>query len=90
VLPLESAILLKTLDPSLKPISEDAEKAAKAVKVFQESLGIAQRLSDYGFSEKDVNTVVNYLMHGGLRYLHENTPFTVTESLIRDIVLSSL
>ncbi|MEM3913677.1 MAG: iron-containing alcohol dehydrogenase [Desulfurococcaceae archaeon] len=90
VLPLESAILLKPLDPSLKPISEDAEKAAKAVKVFQESLGIAQRLSDYGFSEKDVNTVVNYLMHGGLRYLHENTPFTVTESLIRDIVLSSL
>ncbi|MEM1649778.1 MAG: iron-containing alcohol dehydrogenase, partial [Sulfolobales archaeon] len=78
VLPLESAILLKPLDPSLKPISEDAEKAAKAVRVFQESLGIVQRLSDYGFSEKDMDTVVNYLMHGGLRYLHENTPFTVT------------
>ncbi|MEM4528286.1 MAG: iron-containing alcohol dehydrogenase [Desulfurococcaceae archaeon] len=89
-LPAESALLLKPLDPSLKPVSEDAEKASRVVKSFQESLGLTQRLGDYGFTENDVDKVVEYLMRGGLRYLHGNTPFPVTEDLIKDIVLNSL
>lgn len=88
--PVESARLLKPLDPSIKPLAEDAEKAMRVVKEFQESLGITQKLSDYGFTEKDFKEIYSYLM-GSLKYLHEgSTPFPVTEEVVRDIILHSL
>ena len=88
-MPKESASALRPLDPDIKPIPDDAEKAEKVVRSFQEELGFAERLSDYGFEEKDVAKILN-IVFDGLRYLHKNTPFDVTKDVVKDILLNNL
>lgn len=56
--PQASAAVLRALDPTIRPVPDDAEKAARAVKEFQESVGFRERLSDYGFSESDLREIV--------------------------------
>jgi alcohol dehydrogenase len=90
VRPIESARILRTLDPNIKPLEEDAEKAMRIVKEFQESLGVTQRLEDYGFSENDFKKIYSYLTER-LRYLYEDsTPFQISEDIIRDIISYAL
>ena len=45
--PIESARILRTLDPNIKPLEEDAEKAMRIVEEFQESLGATQKLMQF-------------------------------------------
>ena len=52
--PRASAAVLAALDPTMRPVPEDAEKAEKAVYEFQRSVGFEERLGDYGFSENDL------------------------------------
>jgi alcohol dehydrogenase len=86
--PEASASIIRIIDPTVKPVADDAEKAQKAVERFQKEVGFEERLSDYGFTEKDINTVVEYTMKR-LGYMYSATPFTVTEEIIRDIVRSA-
>ncbi len=88
-MPEKSVRLLKSIDPGLKPLSEHAERASKAIQLFQESVGFNERLSDYGFTDKDVDRVVEYTLRR-LKYMVADTPFNVTEDVVRDIFLSSL
>ncbi len=87
--PEYSAAILKILDPTIKPISEDAEKAQKAVEKFQQEVGFTEKLSDYGFSEKDINKIIEYVLTR-LSYMHTNSPFPLTSEIIRDIVAHAL
>ncbi len=50
--------ILKPLDPSLRPIVEDAAKAREAYNKFLEEIGFKERLSDYGFSRDDIRDIV--------------------------------
>ncbi len=50
--------ILKPLDPSLKPVIEDAEKARKTYNRFLEEIGFREKLSDYGFSRDDIKDIV--------------------------------
>jgi len=88
-MPEESAMALKPLDPNIKPSPDDAGKAEDVVRKFQEEIGFTDKLSDYGFEEKDVPKVLE-MVFNGLRYLHKNTPFKVDENIVRDIFLKSL
>jgi len=87
--PVESAEALRIIEPSIKPTADDAPKAEKAIKEFQSSVGFDERLSDYGFAEKDIPKIIS-LVEGSLRYLLENTPFEVTEDILKDILTKSL
>jgi alcohol dehydrogenase len=83
--PEDSALILKLLDPSIKPVTEDAEKAQKVVEKFQNDVGFAEKLGDYNFTEQDLNTIIEYVLKR-LSYLHANTPFLVTEEIVKDII----
>ena len=52
--PRASAAVLVSLDSTIRPVPEDAEKAERAVREFQRSVGFEEKLSDYGFSESDL------------------------------------
>lgn len=52
--PRASAAVLAALDPTIRPVPEDAEKAEKAIREFQLSVGFEEKLGDYGFSESDL------------------------------------
>jgi len=88
VQPETSAKLLKPINPYIKPVADDAERAMKSVRAFQERVGFKQRLGDYGFTEQDVPRVVEFLFTK-LKYMVEETPFPVTEDVVRDVVLSA-
>ena len=79
--PEKSAYVLKVLDNSIKPISEDAEKAENIVKGFQQSIGFKEKLSDHGFTEKDVERIT----YGAMGYLKEHWK----AEIIKDILLRS-
>ncbi|MEM2511924.1 MAG: iron-containing alcohol dehydrogenase, partial [Ignisphaera sp.] len=87
--PEHSCRTIRHIDPSLRPVEEDAEKAGKVVMMFERSVGFDEKLYDYGFTEKEVqiivNTVVNVLSHN-LRL----TPFNVDIETIKSIYLRSL
>uniref|UniRef100_A0A7C4FIJ4 Iron-containing alcohol dehydrogenase n=1 Tax=Ignisphaera aggregans TaxID=334771 RepID=A0A7C4FIJ4_9CREN len=87
--PESSASVLRLLDQSIKPIPDDAEKAMKAVEKFQSEVGFDERLGDYGFTERDLDIIAEYAIKR-LSYLHTNTPFPVTEEIVKDIVKSAL
>jgi len=86
--PETSAKLLKPINPYIKPVADDAERAMKSVRAFQERVGFKQRLGDYGFTEQDVPRIVEFLFTK-LKYMAEETPFPVTEDVVRDVVLSA-
>ncbi len=83
-----SAYILKPLDPSIKPVSEDAEKAYKAVKEFQESVGFNKRLRDYNVTLSDVEKAVEYAMKV-INTSQRPIPFTPTIDILKDIVFKS-
>ncbi|WP_440059635.1 iron-containing alcohol dehydrogenase [Thermogladius sp. 4427co] len=87
-MPEVSARLLKPLNPYIKPIAEDAERAMKSVQVFQERVGFKQRLGDYGFTENDIPRITEFLFTR-LKYMIEETPFQVTEDIVRDVLKSA-
>ena len=86
--PEDSAEVLRTLDPSIRPSPEDAEKAERIVREFMERIGFRERLSDYGFGRDDLSRVIEYFHRIGGR--SSATPFEVSDEIVRDIFLSSL
>jgi len=87
--PEASAYVLKAIDPLIKPLSEYSNYASKVVIKFQERHGFNKKLSDYGFSENDLDDIIKMLLNG-LRYLTESTPFNITENIIREVIIESL
>ncbi len=86
-LPEISTHMLKPLDPGIRPVSGDCERAYRAVKEFQESIGFSKRLGDYGLSRSDVEKVVEHAMRSANLL---SLPFTPSADILRDIVLKSL
>lgn len=87
--PEESALILKPIDPTIRPIPEDAEKAYRALKEFQSRMGLIRRLSDYGFGRDDIKFVVEYTLKM-IRERYKGTPLTVDEELLKDIIADGL
>jgi alcohol dehydrogenase class IV len=87
--PEDSAVILKHLDPSIRPVAEDAEKAYTAVKEFQRKLGLERKLSDYGFGPDDIPSIVSYTMKM-IKERYKSTPLNVNEDVIKDIILDAL
>lgn len=56
--PEEANRILRIIDPSLRPVPEDAERASIALKKFQESVGFKYTLRDYGFDEDTLKEAV--------------------------------
>lgn len=88
--PEVSALLLKSIDPSIKPTPDDAEKAMKAVEEFQKELGFLERLGDYGFSSDGIKQIADFVEKAISERYHVNIPFQVTRRLIEDVIFSSL
>ena len=53
------ADILSPLVPGLKPEESDADKAAKGVQEWLASVGVPEKLEDEGFTETDVEKLVN-------------------------------
>ncbi len=87
--PEKSALILKQLDPSIKPFSGYYKDAMEAIKAFQEEHGFGERLGDYGFTVKEVDQAID-LLFNKLDYLMNGTPFTVSKEVVRSILLNSL
>ena len=87
-IPEKSAAILSILDPSIKPVKEDAEKAEKALKKFQENIGFNQTLGDYGIGKGDVENIVKMAVEG-IQLQGKGIPL-LKEEEIKDIVLSAL
>ncbi|MGC8983067.1 MAG: iron-containing alcohol dehydrogenase [Desulfurococcaceae archaeon] len=88
--PEASARLLRHLDPSIRPVPDDADKAAKAVEAFQKSLGFAERLSDYGLAESDLKKALDFVEKTIAERYHANMPFSVTRELLEEIARTAL
>jgi alcohol dehydrogenase class IV len=85
-----SARLLRNLDPSIKPTSEDAEKAKRVVEEFQETHGFSERLSDYGIRGEDIERTVDFIMKTISERYHVLIPFPTSRELVLNIVRSVL
>jgi len=81
--------LLKHIDPTLKPTVEHAEKAAKALRKFQEQVGFKEKLTDYEFTAKHLSRVKKLTMKSQ-EHLIKLAPFKVTDSMIERIYRSAL
>ena len=53
------ADILAPIVPGLKGEAQDAEKAAKGVEKWLQSVGVSEKLTDEGFAEADVERLVN-------------------------------
>ncbi len=87
--PEKSAYILKAIDPSIKPVREDSERARRVIEEFLERQGFSERLSDYGFTVKDI-AVIKDMLFNKLSYLLDGTPFTATEDIVEDIIRYSI
>lgn len=72
--------MLRHLDPSIRPVPEDAEKAEAAMAEFQRSVEFEERLSDYGFARDDLPDIAK----------RAAGPLGVTAKEVRDILEKSL
>jgi alcohol dehydrogenase len=81
--------ILKYLYPSIRPVKDDAEKACKAIDVFQKLVGFNESLSTYGFNEKDSDMVANTVINV-LKYSLRLAPFDISAEIIKAIFLRAL
>lgn len=87
--PEASWMVLRYLDPGLRPVSEDAERAMRAVEAFQESVGFSGRLSDYGIGEDDLHGAVEFIMRM-IRERYRSVPFEASPEIVMDIIKYAL
>ena len=90
VVPEISARLLRNIDPSIKPTSEDAERAKRAVEEFQKIHGFNERLSIYNVSEKDIGKAVDFIVKTIIERYYVLIPFPTSRELVLSIVKSVL
>ena len=81
--------LLKHIDPALKPAADYAERAAEALKKFQEDVGFKEKLADYEFSTKHASKVKKLTLKSQ-EHLVKLAPLRVTEAMIGRIYRSTL
>ncbi|MEM0506115.1 MAG: iron-containing alcohol dehydrogenase [Thermosphaera sp.] len=87
--PEESALVLRSIDPMIRPISDDAERAYRALREFQSSLGLNKRLSDYGFGKDDIKFIIERTLKM-LKERYKGMPLEADEGVIRDIITDAL
>jgi alcohol dehydrogenase class IV len=85
-----SASILKHIDPTIKPISEDADKARRVVEEFQVNHGFNERLSDYGVDRQSAQRVLDLILKAINERYHVMMPFPVTREVVVRIVESAL
>ncbi|MEM3228611.1 MAG: iron-containing alcohol dehydrogenase [Fervidicoccaceae archaeon] len=54
----EAYAVMRIIDPELRPLAEDAERAGESLARFQESVGFNLSLADYGFDEKKLREAI--------------------------------
>lgn len=81
-----SALILRHLNPEIKPIREDALKARRAVEELNRVAGFDKRLSDYGISESDIAHIARFVEKTVAARYGYNTPFEVNYNLIYNIL----
>lgn len=89
--PETTAHILKPLDPSLKPVPGDAEKALNAYNKFLYEIGFEETLSTYGFGKDDVRTILemayenpvfkNWISKAPIRFSREELANIIEELL---------
>lgn len=85
-----SAKVLRHFDPSIKPLSSDAEKAMRTVMEFQHSLGFHEKLSDYGIREDDLKLVLDFVERTIIERFSANIPFQVTRDMLEELAKKAL
>ncbi|WP_449462143.1 iron-containing alcohol dehydrogenase [Tardisphaera miroshnichenkoae] len=86
--PEKSAAVLSLFDPTVRPTPDDAERAERALRQFQQKVGFDQHLSDYGFGKDDVPSMVEYVVKNKALPGPDLVP--ITEDMVRDIFVKSL
>jgi len=84
------AEILKPLDPSLSGSPEEASRARKSLEKFLRDVGFDEKLSNYGFTEKDLENVLKLLETKPFRSWMRLTPFEVTKQIIEETYLENL
>jgi alcohol dehydrogenase class IV len=90
VAPEKSARILRRLDPSIKPSSEMAEAAVKAIMEFQLSAGFNKRLRDYGIEESDISPVLDFVERMIRERYAPLLPLMPTREILEDIIRKSI
>ncbi|ABL88755.1 iron-containing alcohol dehydrogenase [Pyrobaculum islandicum DSM 4184] len=85
-----SARLLRHINPHIKPTIDSAAEAEKTVAKFQEEIGLRERLSDYGFTERDVANIAERVFTTFREWINTTAPLEVTKDVIIDILKSAL
>jgi alcohol dehydrogenase class IV len=88
--PEKSARILRKLDPSIKPSSEMAEAAMKAIMEFQLSAGFNKRLRDYGIEESDISPVLDFVEKMIRERYAPLLPLMPTREILEDIIRKSI
>jgi alcohol dehydrogenase class IV len=88
--PERSARILRKLDPSIKPSSEMAEAAMKAIMEFQLSAGFNKRLRDYGMEESDISPVLDFVERMIRERYAPLLPLMPTREILEDIIRKSI
>lgn len=85
------AEILSPIVPGLKGEASEAQQAAEKVEQWLFSLGVTQKLSDEGFSEADIENLVDLAFHTpSLDVLLSIAPNNATEDVVRAIYTESL
>ena len=91
VLPEISAYLLSPIIPGLKGEPGEAEYAEKEIEKWFASIGVPDKLSDLGFTESDINRLVENAMTSPMTpMMAASSPVEVTRDLVRWIYERSL
>jgi len=86
--PVKSAEALRAITPGIKPVADDADRAQKIVEDFQKEVGFSERLSDYGFTDRELLKMVDELTPEGVVPRREFMP--MDREMLIDIMLKSL
>ena len=85
------ADLLAPIVPGLTGVPGEAEKAAKGVEQWLVSVGVSEKLADFGFTADDVDSLVDLtLQTPSLSGLLEQAPTEANRLSIASIYLNSL
>ena len=89
--PTVMARLLRPLDPGLRPVPGDAQRAREAYTGFLEKIGFRETLRDYGFDEDAAAEAASiYMSHPLFKKYHRLAGIRVTEDMVRNIYLCAL
>ena len=80
------------LDEMLRPINQEGiTSIKKMIKDWLSSLGLKETLSDLGFTENDVDTLVTLVYTTpGIKYMLASSPVEISEDTVRRIYTNSL